>query len=170
MSIARSMLCYVPQPLHDGILLRQSMIPLVAPYGRHGYRQTTGLLCQEDRDVSRSRDERSWRLESLRVAHKQPKRSPLWLPDRSRVLLRPQLRNHVWSWYLERDRTDDGRTIKGLTLIDEYLKEALAIVPTRRIRSNYAIDIFADVMIERGTPKHVCSDNDPEMVATNLPA
>ena len=43
-----------------------------------------------------------------------------------------------------------------------------AIVPARRIRSNDVIDIFADVMIERGIPAHIRSDNGPEMVATKL--
>ena len=99
---------------------------------------------------------------------KQPKRGRLWLADGSCVRLRPQRRNHVWSWDFVMDRTDDGRPIKILTLIDEYTKEALAIVPARRIRSNDVIDIFADVMIERGIPKHIRSDNGPEMVATKL--
>jgi hypothetical protein len=46
------------------------------------------------------------------------------------------------------DRAHDVRPIKMLTLIDEFTKEALAIYPARRIRSNDVIDIFANVMIE----------------------
>lgn len=45
---------------------------------------------------------------------------------------------------------------------------ACFIVPARRIPSNDAIDIFADVMIERGIPEYNRSDNGPEMVATKL--
>jgi putative transposase len=37
------------------------------------------------------------------------------------------------------DRTEDGRPIKILTLIDEFTKEALAIFPARRIRANEMI-------------------------------
>ena len=66
------------------------------------------------------------------------------------------------------DRTDDGRPIKMLTLIDEFTKESLAIYPARRIRAHDVIDIFADVMIERGVPKFIRSDNGPEMVAKKL--
>jgi putative transposase len=55
-----------------------------------------------------------------------------------------------------------------LTLIDEFTKEALAICPARRIRSNDVIDIFADVMTERGVPEFIRSDNGPEMVAKKL--
>jgi transposase InsO family protein len=118
--------------------------------------------------VSRSRVERIWKLKGLRVPLKQPKRGRLWLADGSCARLRPERRNYVWSWDFVMDRTDDGRPIKILTLIDEYTKEALAIVPARRIRSNDVIDIFADVMIERGIPAHIRSDSGPEMVATKL--
>jgi transposase InsO family protein len=168
LGISRSMLRYVPQPRYDETPLRQAIIRLAAQYGRYGYRQITGLLWQEGWDVSRSRVERIWKLEGLRVPPKQPKRGRLWLADGSCVRLRPERRNHVWSWDFVMDRTDDGRPIKILTLIDEYTKEALAIVPARRIRSNDVIDIFADVMIERGIPAHIRSDNGPEMVATKL--
>jgi putative transposase len=168
LGIGRSMLRYVPQPRDDETPLRQAIIRLAAQYGRYGYRQITGLLWQEGWDVSRSRVERIWKLEGLRVPLKQPKRGRLWLADGSCVRLRPERRNHVWSWDFVMDRTDDGRPIKILTLIDEHTKEALAIVPARRIRSNDVIDIFADVMIERGIPEHIRSDNGPEMVATKL--
>jgi len=55
-----------------------------------------------------------------------------------------------------------------LTLIDEYTKEALAIHVARRIRANDVIDILADIMIERGVPAFIRSDNGPEMVAKVL--
>ncbi len=168
LGINRSMLRYVPQPRDDETPLRQAIIRLAAQYGRYGYRQITGLLWQEGWDVSRSRVERIWKLEGLRVPQKQPKRGRLWLADGSCIRLRPERRNHVWSWDFVMDRTDDGRPIKILTLIDEFTKEALAIAPARRIRSNDVIDIFADVMIERGIPEHIRSDNGPEMVATKL--
>jgi transposase InsO family protein len=66
------------------------------------------------------------------------------------------------------DRTEDGRVIKILTLIDEYTKEALAVYPARRIRANDVIDILADVMVERGIPEYLRSDNGPEMIAKVL--
>lgn len=66
------------------------------------------------------------------------------------------------------DRTDDGRPIKILTLIDVFTREALVVYAARRIRANDVIDIFADVMIERGIPEHIRSDNGPEIVAKSL--
>jgi putative transposase len=168
LGIARSVVRYVPQPRADETPLRQAIIGLASQYGRYGYRMITGLLHQEGWTVSRSRVERIWKLEGLRVPRKQPKRARLWLTDGSCVRLRPERRNHVWSWDFVMDRTDDGRPIKILTLIDEYTREALAIYAARRIRANDVIDIFADVMIERGVPEYVRSDNGPEMVAKSL--
>jgi putative transposase len=150
--IRRSSIRYLPQPRSDEGPLRATIIRLASQFGRYGYRQITALLWQEGWDISRSRVERIWKLEGLKVPQKQPKRGRLWLTDGSCVRLRPTHRNHVWSWDFVMDRTDDGRAIKMLTLIDEYTKESLAIYPARRIRSHDVIDIFADVMIERGVP------------------
>jgi hypothetical protein len=44
---------------------------------------------------SRYRVERIWQREGLKVPHKQPKRSRLWLTDGSCIRLRPEYRNHV---------------------------------------------------------------------------
>ena len=159
----------IPKPaLSDEGPLRASIVRLAAQYGRYGYRLIAGLLEQEGWSVSRSRVERIWKQEGLKVPHRQPKRGRLWLADGSCIRLRPLRRNHVWSWDFVMDRTDDGRPIKMLTLIDEYTKECLAIHVARRIRANDVIDIFADVMVERGVPAFIRSDNGPEMVAKVL--
>src|SRR3954454_11601081 len=48
--------------------------------------------------VNDKRVERIWRREGLKVPHKQPKRGRLWLSDGSCIRLRPEHRNHVWSY------------------------------------------------------------------------
>ena len=126
------------------------------------------MLGQEGWDVSRSRVERIWKLEGLKVPNKQPKRGRLWLAEGSCDRHRSLHRNHVWSWDFVMDRADDGRPIKMLTLIDEFTKESLAIYPAQRIRSHDVIDIFADVVIERGVPEFIRGDNGTEMIAKKL--
>jgi transposase InsO family protein len=168
LGIQRSSIRYVPEPRSDEGPLRAAIIRLAAQYGRYGYRLIAGLLEQDGWAVSRSRVERIWKQEGLKVPQKQPKRGRLWLADGSCIRLRPLRRNHVWSWDFVMDRTDDGRPIKMLTLIDEYTKECLAIHVARRIRASDVIDIFADVMVERGVPTFIRSDNGPEMVAKVL--
>ncbi len=168
LGIQRSSIRYVPEPRSDEGPLRAAIIRLAAQYGRYGYRLIAGLREQEGWTVSRSRVERIWKQEGLKVPQKQPKRGRLWLADGSCIRLRPLRRNHVWSWDFVMDRTDDGLPIKMLTLIDEYTKECLTIQVARRIRASDVIDIFADVMVERGVPTFIRSDNGPAMVATVL--
>ena len=63
------------------------------------------------------------------------------------------------------DRTDDGRAIRVMSLVDEYTRDCLAIPVARRVRARDVIDVVADVMQVRGVPEHPRSDNDPEMIA-----
>lgn len=168
LGISRSSLRYAAQPRSDEDALRAAIITLASQYGRYGYRLITGLLRQAGWEVSHGRVARIWQQEGLKVPTKQPKRGRLWLADGSCIRLRPTHRNHVWSWDFVMDRTDDGRPLKLLTLIDEYTRECLAILVARRIRSNDVIDLLADVMQTRGVPEHLRSDNGPEMVAKNL--
>ena len=78
------------------------------------------------------------------------------------------LANHVWSYDFVRGKTHDGRTLRMLTLIDEYTRECLAIRVARRLSSYEVIEALADVMLWRGIPEHIRSDNGPEFVAKEL--
>jgi putative transposase len=64
--------------------------------------------------------------------------------------------------------TRDGRTLRILTLIDEYTRECLALGVTRRLNRLEVIDTLADVMLGRGIPTHIRSDNGPEFIAHEL--
>jgi putative transposase len=64
--------------------------------------------------------------------------------------------------------THDGRMLRMLTLIDEYTRESLAIRVARRLGSYEVIEALADVMLLRGVPEHIRSDNGPEFVAKEL--
>ena len=112
--------------------------------------------------------ERIWRREGLKVPQKQKPRGRLWLNDGSCVRLRPERRNHVWSYDFMSAYTHDGRTVRFLNLIDEHTRECLAIHVGRRINSNQVIEVLADAMIEHGIPEYIRSDNGPEFVATQL--
>jgi putative transposase len=145
--------------------LVRSIIDLATRYGRYGYRRITSMLREEGWRVNHKRTERIWRQEGLKVPRKQPKRGRLWLNDGSCVRLRPERRNHVWSYDFVADRTKDGRPLKLLTIIDEYSRECLAIRVARSIRSQDVLETLADLFLEHGTPAHIRSDNGPEFTA-----
>ena len=151
--------------MDDESRLRERIIELATQYGRYGYRRITVLLKQEGWQVNHKRVERIWRMEGLKVPQKQPKRKRLWLNDGSCVRLRPERKDHVWSYDIVVARTSDGRPLRMLTLLDEYTRECLAIVVSRRITAQDVIDQLFQLFIFRGVPEHIRSDNGPEFTA-----
>ena len=138
---------------------------LAAQYGRYGYRRVTELLNRAGWDVGTDKVLRIWRREGLKVPRKQRPRGRLWLNDGSCIRLRPERRNHVWSYDFVEAQTHDGRKVRLMTLIDEFTRECLAIRVVRRINSLGVLETMADVMLVRGIPEHIRSDNGPEMTA-----
>ena len=102
------------------------------------------------------------------MPQKQRPRGRLWLNDGSCVRLRPERAKHVWSYDFVSAMTHDGRTLRMLTLIDEYTRESLAIRVARRLGKYEVIEALADVMLFRGIPEYIRSDNGPEFVAEEL--
>lgn len=156
---------YIPTQRADEDALTAAIIALAGQYGRYGYRQVTGLLRNAGWAVGKDRVQRIWRKEGLKVPKKHQPRSRLWLNDGSCVRLRPERPNHVWSYDFVSGQTHDGRSLRLLTLIDEYTRECLAIRVARNLNSLDVIDALADVMLVRGVPQHMRSDNGPEMTA-----
>jgi putative transposase len=150
---------------NDDEALRAAIVTLAVRYGRYGYRRITALLRRDGWQVNHKRVERIWRQEGLKVPQKQPKRGRLWLNDGACVRLRPTHRNHVWSYDFVADRTQDGRAIKILTVIDEYSRESLAIVAARKIKSDDVLHCLTDLFVKHGPPEHIRSDNGPEFTA-----
>ena len=159
---------YQPTQREDEDRLTQAIIELASQYGRYGYRRITALLQRADWRVGKDRVERIWRREGLKVPQKQKPRGRLWLNDGSCVRLRPERANHVWSCDFVSTFTHDGRTVRMLNLIDEHSRECLMIRCERRWSSAKVIGALADVMVMKGVPEHLRSDNGPEFVAKEL--
>ncbi len=149
----------------DEDALTQAILALAAQYGRYCYRRITEMLQRAGWSVGVDRVLRIWRREGLKVPRKQRPRSRLWLNDGSCIRLRPERRNHVWSYDFVEAQTHDGRKVRLMTLIDEFTRECLAIRVARRIKSLGVLETMADVMVTRGIPEHIRSDNGPEMTA-----
>ncbi|MGA8036390.1 MAG: IS3 family transposase [Candidatus Acidiferrales bacterium] len=159
---------YVPIQRVDEDALTRAIITLASEYGRYGYRRITALLRATGWQVGKDRVQRIWRREGLKIPKKQKPRRRLWFNDGSCVRLRPERGNQVWSYDFVSAMTHDGRAIRMLTMIDEYTRECLAIRVARRLGSYEVIEALADVMLFRGTPEHIRSDNGPEFVAEEL--
>jgi putative transposase len=149
----------------DEHLLTKRIIELATAYGRYGYRRITALLRREGWRVNRKRVARIWRREGLKVPVRQPKRGRLWQNDGSCVRLRPEHENHVWSYDFVHDQTHEGRTLRMLTVVDEYTRECLQIEVSRKLNSQDVLRVLGRLFLERGVPDHIRSDNGSEFTA-----
>ena len=115
--------------------------------------------------MNHKRVERIWRREGLKVPKKQHKKGRLWLNDGSCIRLRPEYKDHVWSYDFMVERTSNGRIFRILNIIDEFSRECLSIKVDRKIRSQDVLDELFNLFIFRGIPGHIRSDNGPEFTA-----
>ena len=178
---------YHPTQREDEDRLTQAILALAIQYGRYGYRRVTALLQRAGWRVGKDGVERIstpqtktclwgpgiWRREGLKVPQKQKPRGRLWLNNGSCVRLRPERAQHVWSYDFVSAKTHDGRTVRMLNLIDEHSRECLMIRCElirceRSWSSARVIAAPADVMVLKGVPEHLRSDNGPEFVARDL--
>ena len=140
-----------PRIPDDHDLLTQDITDLATRYGRYGYRRITALPRDRGWQVNHKRVERIWRREGLKVPKKQPKRGRLWLNDGSCIRLRPERPNHVWAYDFVTCRTEDGRAVRLLTVIDEYTRECMAIQAARRIRSDDVMHTLTGLFTTRAS-------------------
>jgi transposase InsO family protein len=131
-------------------------------YPRYGYRRIRALLLREGWKAGRKFVQRIRRLEGLGIKGHGPRRRrrgrSTALPTRATKI------NEVWSWDFVHDRTDNGASLKMLTLIDEYSRQCLKI----RVGRKLVLDALAEAMAERGVPAHIRSDNGPEFIARDV--
>jgi putative transposase len=59
----------------------------------------------------------------------------------------------------------NGQTLKCLTIIDEWIRECLAIDVAGGIRSGRVIEVLTQLVSVHGAPRYLRSDNGPEFVA-----
>ena len=169
LGLARSGLRYAPIRCDHQAALARRIEELAAKHPRFGYRRIWAVLNREGWSVNKKAVRRIWRQSGLKLvgprADPKPRRSHG--QDANACHLRPSRgKDDVWTWDFTFDRTADGRSLKWLTLIDEYTRECLALEARRGMTAEEIRVILAGVAEKRGGPPHrVRSDNGPEFVA-----
>jgi putative transposase len=138
-------------------------------YPRFGSERVHQMLLGTGWRVNFKRVHRLWKQEHLQVPGKQRKRRRL--PGRSEngcVRHQALYRNHVWSYDFLLDRTEDGRQLKLLVVIDEFTRECLATEVARTFTARDVMLTLQYLFAVRGAPEHVRSDNGPEFIAKEL--
>ena len=88
--------------------------------------------------------------------------------DGSIIRLRSQYPNHIWSIDFVHDRLSNGRPYKMLTVLDEYTREALSVTVATKMGSAEVLDALYPLLIKRGKPEYVRSDNGPEFISSTF--
>lgn len=161
----RSTQRYAPRVASDERELVREMKAQAAKHPRFGYRRVAALLRAEQWDVNDKRVHRLWRREGLKVPVRQRKRRRLGHSANACTRRRAERMNQVWTYDFVLDRTEDGKRLKLLTVVDEYTRECLAIEVARSITAEVVIATLERIVAERGPPESIRSDNGPEFIA-----
>jgi len=149
--------------------LLDEMRRLVSEYPRFGSDRVHKRLAVTEWQVNFKRVHRLWKQEHMQVPGKQHKRRRL--PGESAngcVRHRATHANHVWSYDFLVDRTEDGRQLKLLVVIDEYTRECLALEVARTFTAKDVMLTLQYLFAVRAVPEHIRSDNGPEFVAKEI--
>jgi putative transposase len=163
LGLARSSYYLVGQKRLGRQKLERKIIALSEEHPRYGYRRITALMRRKGKAVNAKRVQRVRRQAGLRVKERQ-KRTRRLGPTLGKRL-RAERANQVWSWDLLHDQTEHGRSLRILSLIDEYTKECLALQVGYSLRATDAIKVLEAVIARYGSPEYLRSDNGPEFIA-----
>ena len=132
---------------------------------RYGSPRMTTLLREEGWRVNHKRVEKLMRREGLGVKTRPRKRRRLGKAENGASRKRAERPNHVWTWDFTFDRTEDGRALKWLAIVDEFTRECVKLEVERGFTARQVIGRLAGAIAERGAPVHIRSDNGPEFIA-----
>ena len=165
LSVARSTLGYESRLRQRDAPALAVMRELAGQYPRYGYRKILVFRARRGHPMSAQRTYRLWHQAGLHVPRRRPRRR---VASRRARPLAPTAMNHVWAYDFVFDTCADGRSLKCLTVVDEFTRECLVIDVAGSIRSGRVIDVLGQLVSLHGAPRSLRSDTGPEFIATAL--
>jgi putative transposase len=161
--ISRSTLRYERKDGERDLELKTEIRKLAFANKREGYRRITARLRNAGWVVSPKRVRRICVEEGLQLRRKRPRR--IQYGPKGEIAKKAGHPNDVWSYDFVEDRTSRNERIRVLSIIDEYTRQALAVMVAPSIGSRELLDMLSGLVEQRGIPGHVRSDNGPEFIA-----
>jgi putative transposase len=162
LDVSRSTLGYCSRIAAKDAPIKAAMHELSGQYPRFGYRRIQVFLARRGWPMSADRAYRIWSSAGLQVPKKRPRRRIACSRPRP---VPATAENRVWAYDFVFDACANGEQLKGLTVIDEYTRECLAIDVAGSTRSGRVIEVLAKLVSVHGAPKVLRSDNGPEFVS-----
>ena len=159
---------YVAKIKDDEHAIVKCMHQFVRRWPRFGYRRIHALLRRSGFRINRKRTYRLWKKEGFKVPRMQRKKRRLGISGNGIMRRRAESINDVWCWDFIHDRDERGRPLRWLLIEDEFTREGLVLEVERGMKSNDVLDMLTELMLIRGVPRHIRSDNGPEFIATAI--
>jgi putative transposase len=142
--------------------LRERLRDLAGERRRFGYRRLGILLAREGLNANHKKLYRIYREEGLAVRRRRGRkratgtRRPMVLPSGS---------NQRWSLDFVSDALTDGRRFRTLCVVDDFTREALAIVVDTSLSGVRVGRELDRIIARRGRPAMIVSDNGTELTS-----
>jgi putative transposase len=162
--IHRATFQYTAHPSDDTTLLTQIQ-ELATRHPRYGYRRIS-VLINRTQPVNQKHVRRLWRHHRLQVRRVLRKRIRRLRPER----LQAAYPGHIWAYDFVEDALADGRTLRFLTVIDEFTREGLALDVAMTTSAERVLSVLTTLIAQHGAPAYLRSDNGAEFVATAVQA
>lgn len=163
LGISRRRLKYTPRKNDDALVKR--LMELARKHPRFGARQLRRPLRREGTNVNLKRVRRLCRKHGLMLkAKRRRKRRGIGagLPCRA------EYPDHVWAYDFMEDRTERGRKLRILTVVDEFTRRCVEVEVEHRMNAKFVARTLLGLFATHGTPKLIRSDNGPEFIAKFL--
>ncbi|WP_340672740.1 IS3 family transposase [Bradyrhizobium ottawaense] len=145
--------------------LRQRMRAIAQERRRFGYRRLHVLLKREGYVVNHKKLFRLYREERLAVRRRGGRKRAIGTRAPMTVAMAP---NDRWSLDFVSDQLTDGRRFRILTVVDDCTRECLALVADTSLSGSRVARELDRLIIERGKPKMVVSDNGTELTSNAI--
>src|SRR3954465_11306724 len=149
----------------DDASLRQRMRAIAQERRRFGYRRLHVLLKREEDLINHKKRFRLYRGEKMEGRRRGGRKRGIG--TRAPMLV-PMMPNDRWSLDFVSDQLTCGRRFRILTVVDDCTRERLALVADTSLSGIRVGRELDRLMIERGKPKMVVSDNGSELTSNAI--
>ena len=160
-ALDRSTFQYHKNPDTDAAL-RERLKMVAGERRRFGYRRLGILLQREGFVVNHKKLFRLYREEGLAVRRRRGRKRALGTRKPRIVPSRP---NERWSLDFVSDSLADGRKLRALCIVDDFSREALALVPDFSLSGVRVVRELDRLISLRGRPIVIVSDNGTELTS-----
>ena len=163
--LSRTSFCYKPVAKPEEEVIRKRLRKLAETRRRFGCPRLHVMLRRGGVMINHKRTERIYRQEGLILRIRRRKKMSSLL---RMEVPKPSYPNHIWSMDFMRDSLACGRTIKVLSVVDEYTRKCFRIEVDTSINGVRVARALTEIGQTEGLPEIIIIDNGPEFIGNAL--